>query len=245
MKTFSNCLWLLLFVQIALPQQDNLTGSIQGLVIDGRTSRPLHGVNVIIERTSYGVPTGEDGTFEIPDLPLDTLYVRAGFVGYNPLKIRVVLKPERPQALLYISMYREPLEDIDGYKSIPSHWKQIDAGGRVSFSVPPDFKKDPKPILGDSYSESFISQSMKLRFDFDYVPIFDSNSTGYREYDAIIGCRRATIKTFHNPEEDSEYPYVTAVDFGRWYRFVLQVSYKKKSDEDNALRILHSIQFPK
>lgn len=73
---------------------------IKGKVIDASTREPLPGVSVVIQGTSQGSVTNENGVFELSDVPGDAVLVFT-FVGYakqiEPLKgrsnIMIALKP--------------------------------------------------------------------------------------------------------------------------------------------------------
>lgn len=62
-------------------------GKIQGLVVDAQ-HQPLPGVTVIIEKTSFGTATDNNGRFELP-LPQSFLkgHLRFSFVGYKAQRI--------------------------------------------------------------------------------------------------------------------------------------------------------------
>jgi outer membrane receptor protein involved in Fe transport len=58
------------------------TGKITGRVVDKETGNPLPGVNVILEGTSYGAATDENGEFMILFVPPGLYTVKFSFIGY-------------------------------------------------------------------------------------------------------------------------------------------------------------------
>ena len=45
------------------------TGSLDGRILDDQNQQPLEGATVIIEGTSFGVVTDEDGYFNFENIP--------------------------------------------------------------------------------------------------------------------------------------------------------------------------------
>ena len=82
------------------------TGTIVGSVVDSTTKTTLPGVNVVVQETSIGVATDNDGEFRITNAPVGQQTVRFSFVGYRPkertvevrpnstVNLRVMLRPE-------------------------------------------------------------------------------------------------------------------------------------------------------
>jgi outer membrane receptor for ferrienterochelin and colicin len=59
------------------------TGKISGLIIDSETKEPLIGVNVIVEGTSYGAASNEDGYYTILNIMPGTYSLKATMIGYQ------------------------------------------------------------------------------------------------------------------------------------------------------------------
>ena len=59
-----------------------ITGKISGRVTDSGTGQPLIGANIIIEGTSLGAATDNDGYFVILNRPPTTYSVRVSMIGY-------------------------------------------------------------------------------------------------------------------------------------------------------------------
>ncbi len=58
-------------------------GTITGRVVDSTTQQPLAGVTVLLEGTTRGTVTGNDGSFRLSDVPAGPRSVRARRIGYN------------------------------------------------------------------------------------------------------------------------------------------------------------------
>jgi len=58
-------------------------GTIKGVVLDRETQEPLPGANVIVEHTTVGAATRDDGTFEIKNAPTGTIRLAASMIGYR------------------------------------------------------------------------------------------------------------------------------------------------------------------
>lgn len=64
-----------------------VTGKIAGNVVDAETQEPLPGVNVIIEGTTMGASTDEDGFYVILNVPPGTYNLQAMYVGYKTVVV--------------------------------------------------------------------------------------------------------------------------------------------------------------
>ena len=70
-------------------------GSLAGRVVDAKTESPLVGAIVKIEGTSLGAVTGDDGYFQIENIPPQTYSIKATYLGYTPLtKYNVIVRSE-------------------------------------------------------------------------------------------------------------------------------------------------------
>lgn len=67
------------------------SGSISGRVTDRRSSSPLPGATIIVNGTTRSATTDAQGQFRIPGLAAGEYIVRARYIGYTPLEIRVVV----------------------------------------------------------------------------------------------------------------------------------------------------------
>ena len=75
---------LVLFMVMLLPLSvlAQSSGKIAGVVTDKGSGEPLPGVNVVIEGTSFGSATDEDGYYVILSVPVGAIKLTASFIGY-------------------------------------------------------------------------------------------------------------------------------------------------------------------
>ncbi|MDQ7052683.1 MAG: TonB-dependent receptor [candidate division KSB1 bacterium] len=63
------------------------TGKISGTVVDKETGEPLPGVNIVIEGTTMGAATDNNGAYYILNVPPGTYSVVASMIGYQKEKV--------------------------------------------------------------------------------------------------------------------------------------------------------------
>jgi len=80
-----------------LDAQEKPIGSIAGQLIDGTTNQPLVGANVVvIEQSTIGAITDNDGNFTIKNIAVGEYSVRATMVGYkNTILTNIVVSTGR------------------------------------------------------------------------------------------------------------------------------------------------------
>ncbi|GAB2777729.1 hypothetical protein HNQ93_001755 [Hymenobacter luteus] len=61
------------------------TGVLTGTVRDRKTQEVVPGVTVVLEGTTLGTSSDEEGRYRLTDIPTGSYNVRASFVGYEPL----------------------------------------------------------------------------------------------------------------------------------------------------------------
>ncbi len=61
-------------------------GKIAGTVTDEVTGEPLIGANILIEGSSFGAATDNEGNYRILGVPVSTYAVRAEFIGYRTVR---------------------------------------------------------------------------------------------------------------------------------------------------------------
>lgn len=86
------------------------TGKLTGLVTDKATGDPLLGVNVMINNTSYGTASANDGRFNIINVPPGNYSVSVMMIGYTTVKIIDVRISTNRTATLDIKMEQTVLE---------------------------------------------------------------------------------------------------------------------------------------
>lgn len=84
-------LLLILYVIFANTLFAGTTGKITGIVTDKETREPLVGVNVILEGTTIGAATNEEGRYLILNVRPDRYNIIVSMIGYQSIKIENVL----------------------------------------------------------------------------------------------------------------------------------------------------------
>lgn len=80
------------------------TGKISGKVTDEKSSNPLPGVNVILEGTSKGAATDENGQYFILNVPPGKYSLTASMIGYETVKVTDVRVSVNTTTFLPIKM---------------------------------------------------------------------------------------------------------------------------------------------
>jgi len=82
--------FLVIVVLVVSAAFSGTTGKIAGKVVDKETGEPLVGVNVIVEGTTLGAATDENGNFVILLVPPGVYSVRAMMIGYTDVTVKDV-----------------------------------------------------------------------------------------------------------------------------------------------------------
>ena len=85
------------------------SGKISGTILN-EEGAPLGGANVIIEETSYGGASAEDGKYYILDVPVGTHTVRVDYIGYKSVTVKNVKVSESLTTTLNLSLEVSALE---------------------------------------------------------------------------------------------------------------------------------------
>jgi hypothetical protein len=94
----STCILIssILMIEKSFSAQEPYHGSIQGTVLDRDTQSPLPMANVILENTSFGSVSDEQGRFLISGVPVGHYVLRFSYIGYETLRLPdVIVKPDR------------------------------------------------------------------------------------------------------------------------------------------------------
>lgn len=90
-----HCVLIVIFFGVLTFGVSAQNGSFAGRVVDERTSEPLIGATVLLEETTIGATTNEEGYYTIDNIPPRTYNVTASFIGYKTLtKYNVVIRSE-------------------------------------------------------------------------------------------------------------------------------------------------------
>ena len=129
-------------------------------------------------------------------------------------------------------------------------WKPIDAGGRFSFHLPEDMQ--PQNVHGiDSYVGEYRNKNLRVTFDYGlYSNSLDtlSSQPEYKEFNRVIGGRKAKIVYYRATDAAAEYKYYAAVYFPaapshRASNLNLSAEFNDKHEWETAQTIFESIRF--
>jgi outer membrane receptor for ferrienterochelin and colicin len=74
----------------------NMTGSLEGTIIDVTTNQPLPGTNLTIEGTQLGATSSTKGYFQIPHVPIGRYQIKATLLGYKAeMKTEIIIATNR------------------------------------------------------------------------------------------------------------------------------------------------------
>ncbi|MCX6133216.1 MAG: TonB-dependent receptor [Ignavibacteriales bacterium] len=179
------------------------TGTIQGLVRDAETLRPLEAANILLQGTNAGVSAGKDGSFRLPRIPAGSYTVRVSFIGYSPQTLLVAVR-QGETSTLDVSLVQTVLP---GQSIVVSATRARERSSPVAFSTlsPRDLTErystqDIPLLLSELPSTTFYSES--------------GNGIGYN-YLSIRGFDQRRISVMVNgiPQNDPEDHDVYWLDF--------------------------------
>jgi len=112
MITMRHLKFLSIFILFLLCNLNIYSASIEGIVTDSATGKPLIGVNVFIVGTKLGAATNNKGYFIIQDLTPGHYTIRTSYIGYNTRNDRVIIKSSDELVKLNIIL-KVPFIDLD------------------------------------------------------------------------------------------------------------------------------------
>ncbi len=80
-------IYLLLLCNLAIAASGNLSGYI----FDKKDGKPLMGANLQLVEINVGAASDEDGRFLIKNIPYGQYHLKASYIGYESIKIKVVI----------------------------------------------------------------------------------------------------------------------------------------------------------
>ncbi len=139
MKKISAYLLLLFFLKLSTISWANVSGVVQGLVVDEADGQPLEFVTVAIynapdQSLITGTVSNEQGKFEIKGLPAGTYYIEVTYIGYDKASVEDI---NINSGRTYIE-----LEDI----ILPRAANQLDEVEIVAEELGVEYKIDRKVI---------------------------------------------------------------------------------------------------
>jgi len=94
---------------IASSSVGSLRVYVRGSVVDEETNEPLIGVNIVLEGTSRGDATGNDGGFEIDNVSPGTYRLISSIIGYEALVKEVDIEPGETISIDF-KLHQTPLQ---------------------------------------------------------------------------------------------------------------------------------------
>ena len=173
---------------------------ITGKVVNSNTGEPLQGANVLIEQTSLGGATDENGLFSIRNLPVGNYTISASVIGYEIQK--KLIYTESKNITINFSLTSKILE---GENIIVSASRAITGKTPIAFSN----------IDSRTLSEKYSSQELPLLLDEVpslYSYSFTGNGMGYSEikirgFDATRIAVTINNVPLNDPEDHLTYFY--------------------------------------
>jgi hypothetical protein len=108
MKTIFYTLLTSIFFTALLYGDDR--GKIVGQVTDAGTKKPLVGVNVVVEGTSFGAATDAEGYYSIEGLVHDTYRLEFLYIGYKTIKRTDIVVSNNKPAIVNVQMSEDVFE---------------------------------------------------------------------------------------------------------------------------------------
>ena len=119
MKSFFNLI-LVLFCSysfLAFNSKISLDGTINGQVIDAKTSLPMAYVNIIVKTVKDSLVTSgitlEDGTFEINEIPEGSYSLSLQYIGYKTHQQSLTISKKREKLNLGVIKLEEDITALD------------------------------------------------------------------------------------------------------------------------------------
>jgi len=153
-------------------------------------------------------------------------------------------------AALIVASFTPSLAQQPGPPTLKPGWKPIDAGGRFSFHLPEDMQ--PQNVHGiDSYVGEYRNKNLRVTFDYGlYSNSLDAlaSQPEYKEFNRVIGGRKAKIVYYRATDAAAEYKYYAAVYFpaapsNRASNLNLSAEFNDKNEWETAQTIFESIRF--
>ncbi|MBN1781273.1 TonB-dependent receptor [bacterium] len=125
-KTKNSILFCLTVLLIGMQSKAQITGTVEGLILDKETGKGLFGVNVLVEGTFLGTASDASGHFRISRLPPGRYSLMVTMIGYEKesvpvsvqpnagLNMTIELKPtviRQPNLVITATKRRQQLED--------------------------------------------------------------------------------------------------------------------------------------
>lgn len=89
-------------------------GNISGEIYDSKSQLPLLGANIVLDNTSIGAISNENGYFTIDNIPTKTYNITISYIGYQSQKVyNVIIKSKGNPALkIFLNESSEALDEV-------------------------------------------------------------------------------------------------------------------------------------
>ena len=89
-------------------------GSISGEIYDSKSQLPLLGANIVLDNTSIGAISDENGFFIIDNIPTTSYNITISYIGYRSKKVyNVIIKSKGNPALkIFLNESSEALDEV-------------------------------------------------------------------------------------------------------------------------------------
>ena len=82
---------MILVSALSFPLMADTAGKLAGMIVEKGTDEVLAGANILIEGTTLGGASDQDGEFYILNIPPGSYTIKAAYVGYHTLAMENVL----------------------------------------------------------------------------------------------------------------------------------------------------------
>lgn len=104
MRSYISIVFVLLIFTGPFCMAQQPVQNIRGTVQDAATGEKLYGANIVLQGTSRGTITGEDGQFILTDVPVGRYHLQILYIGYEPVVIPELLVSSGKEIYLDIEM---------------------------------------------------------------------------------------------------------------------------------------------
>lgn len=131
-----------------------LFGSVEGQVFNSETEEGLGGVNITTSPATNSITTGENGTFELNEVPTGPYSVTAKKSGYESSSVNVQVNEDQTATA---QIYLDP-EDINGKKYLSAHvtvWTETSSNDSTFAEVEYEVRNTSENTHIDQYEVYF------------------------------------------------------------------------------------------
>ncbi|MCH7495948.1 MAG: TonB-dependent receptor, partial [Candidatus Marinimicrobia bacterium] len=146
-----------------------ISSEISGSVRNAIDNKPIFGANVLIEGTTFGAATNENGQFIIRGVPAGEFTISAGVIGYDVRKQKITVGPTSLSVLFSLSP-----RILEGENVVVSATRAISGKTPVAFSN----------VDSRTLTEKYSSQELPMLLDEIpslYSYSYTGNGMGYSE----------------------------------------------------------------